>query len=309
MLHLNKLLIGVISAVFVIACCVDAFAVASRKLTDQSHHEDPLMHHLVDSNYFELPGMKFHLPQFDPVVINGITFDFSITNHFVYFWIGIIVLAIILSFYKQKKLVQTSMPGKLVETLILFVRDEIVKPSIPHNYNKYLPFLLMLFSFILIENIIGLVPFTSQATKNISVTASLAVITFFVIQFSSFRKNGFFGYFKRMMPISAKDMNIIAVIFFNMILLPIEFLGQLTRPFALAIRLFANMVAGHAVILSFLLLGWSGQELGWNVFVSIPSLFGSVFIYLLEFLVAFLQAYVFTLLAAMFIGEVLESSH
>lgn len=284
-------------------------AVPYRTPTEPAHEQDPLMHHLSDHGYIEFPGIKIELPRFEPVKVGSFTLDFSLTNHFAFYWLGFIILILVLRRFKKKKLVQTGFMGQMVEAIVLFVRDDIVKPSMPHDYNKFLPFFLTLFFFLLLQDIIGLFPFMSQATKNLSVTSAFAVIVFIVWQIAAVSKHGFIGYMKTFMPIKKGDMAAPAVIGMNIFLFPLEFMQIITKPFALSIRLFANMVAGHAVILTFLLLGWNSVNLSWNIGVIIPGVFGAVFIYVLEILVAFLQAYVFTLLSAMFIGNALEESH
>jgi len=272
--------------------------------------QDPLMEHLVDHNYIDFPGIEIELPVFAPVEIGGMKFDLSPTNRFVYFWIGVAVLLIFLCFYRRDKAVQTSLPGQMIETLVLFVRNEIVKPAIPgEEGDRLVPLMLTFFFFILIENMIGLIPYLTTSTNNLSVTAALAVITFFAWQITALRKQGLIGYLKTMMPLKKGDMPLPAVIGFNLFLFPLEFLQIFSKPFALAIRLFANMVAGHAVILSFILIGWGGPVVGWSLGASIPGVLAAACIYLLEILVAFLQAYVFTLLSAIFIGQSLEHSH
>ncbi len=277
--------------------------------SNKSHHEDTLIHYLTDHNYIELPGLKFKLPEFKPIYFKGIGLNFSITENFVFLWIGIIVLIIILLKFNTKKLVQTSLIGQIIESLVIFIRDDIVRPSLPDGFERYMPFFLTVFMCILMENVLGLIPFMSSSTKNISVTSALAFITFIMMIHAGLKKHGLVGYIKTMLPISGQEMNKAAAVVFNIVLFPIEIIGLCTKPFALSIRLFANMIAGHAVILSLLLIGWGGSELGWNYFTSVPSVLGAVFIYLLECLVVFLQAYVFTLLSAMFIGSALESSH
>ena len=284
-------------------------AVPYRTPTEPAHEQDPLMHHLSDHGYIEFPGIKIELPRFKPVKVGSFTLDFSLTNHFAFYWLGFIILILILRRFKKKKLVQTGFMGQMVEAIVLFVRDDIVKPAMPHDYNKFLPFFLTLFFFLLIQDIIGLFPFMSQATKNLSITSAFAIIVLIVWQIAAVSKHGFFGYMKTFMPIQKGDMPLPAVIGMNIFLFPLELMQIFTKPFALSIRLFANMVAGHAVILTFILLGWNTAEKHWEIVGVIPGLAASVFIYVLEILVAFLQAYVFTLLSAMFIGSALEESH
>jgi F-type H+-transporting ATPase subunit a len=188
--------------------------------------------------------------------------------------------------------------GNLVETLVVYVRDEIVMPTIGKAGLKILPFFLTIFFFILFINILGLVPYSATTTGNISVTASFALITFSMILIQGIKKNGFFGYFKGLIPhgIPTALLPIMVIV---------EFLGLLTKPFALCIRLFANMTAGHVIILSLLGLIFVFK----SVFISPISIAFSLFIYLLEILVALIQAYIFTMLSALFIGMAIHQDH
>ncbi len=294
--------------------CLFIFSTVIFTATEKTHSDnevehDPMMSHLTDHNYIDILGYEIPLPVFHPVDINGNKINLSPTGDFIFFWIGALLIVIALSFYKKDQIVQKRFIGRMIETLILFVRDDIVKPAMPHDYKKFLPFFLTIFSVIFVQDFMGLVPFLTTATKNLSVTAALAFITFGVVQYNGISRFGLFGYLKKFLPLSFKENNFVIALVFNILLFPFEFMGIITKPFALSIRLFANMVAGHAVILTFLLIGWGGKELGWNYYVIAPSIAAAVFIYILECLVAFLQAYVFTLLSAIFIGEALEQSH
>ena len=268
-----------------------------------------IKHHTGDSDTIELPGgIEVHLPHFEPVIVGGVSIDLSPTKHFIFFWISAIVLFILLSFsYKKKEAVQKGFLGNAIEKYVVFVRDDIVKPAIPHDYNKVLPFFLTVFFLIFIINYIGMVPYSATATGNISVTAGLAISTLLVMIVMGIVMNGPVGYVKSFIPLS--NMNIFALIILNTILFPIELIGLVTKPFALAIRLYANMTAGHIIILTFLLMGWGGAELGWSLVASPITLLGAVFIGLLEVLVCFLQAYVFTLLSAIFVGMAMHPEH
>ena len=195
----------------------------------------------------------------------------------------------------------------LIEVVILFIRDEVAIPMIgKHKYHKYLPFLLTLFFFILINNLMGLIPFFpggANVTGNIAVTMTLSLITFFVVNFSSnsnywkhvFNPPGVPWWLKLPIPI----------------LPAIELVGVITKPFVLMVRLFANILAGHIIILSFMglifIFGSISPFLG--MFISPISLFFYVFMSLLELLVAFIQAFVFTILTALYIGMAIEEEH
>jgi F-type H+-transporting ATPase subunit a len=181
---------------------------------------------------------------------------------------------------------------------ILFVRDEIAKNTIGKGYEKFVPYLLTIFFFILFGNFLGLIPWSATFTSNIGVTASLAICSFFMIQIAGIRQNGFFGYFKGLIPTGIPPVLLVLMI-------PVEILGLFTKPFALAIRLFANMIAGHFVILSLIgLIFFMG-----TVLVAPGAILFAIFIYLLEILVALIQAYIFTILTSMFIGMAVHQEH
>jgi F-type H+-transporting ATPase subunit a len=255
-----------------------------------------IMHHVLDARSLDFsPFGMIQLPQFH---LFGM--DLSITKHLVFMWISSIVLIAIfvhISKVYKRSLVPHGVTN-LSEILIIFVRDEIAKPTIGKGYEKFLPYLLTAFFFILTCNFIGLIPYGSTATSNISVTATLAVISFIVIQIGGMMKNGIFGYFKGLVPHGMP-------IWLLPIMIPVELLGLFTKPFALAIRLFANMTAGHIVIMALL-----GLIFILHTYIVIPvSISFALFIYLLEMLVALLQAYIFTMLSSLFIGMAVHQEH
>jgi len=258
---------------------------------------DWIMHHIVDANELELPFLGIlPIPQFP--LIYGI--DFTPTKHIVFMWIAalIIVLIFMIVAKSYKKSLVPSGIANFFELLIIFVRDEIVKPTIGEGYQKFLPYLLSLFFFVLFGNFLGLIPYSATFTSNIGVTSALAIMSFIMIQFGGMRKNGVIGYLKGLVPHGVPGWMLV-------IMIPVELLGLLTKPFALAIRLFANMVAGHTVILALIgLIFFMG-----TIFVAPVSVSFAVFIYLLEILVSLIQAYIFTMLTALFIGMAVHQEH
>jgi len=254
-----------------------------------------IMHHVLDSRTLDLPFIEIQLPQ-----IHLFGMDLSITKHLVFMWVSLITL-ILFFIYISRTYKKTLIPHgvtNLSEILIIFVRDEIAKPTIGKGYEKFLPYLLTAFFFILTCNFIGLIPYGSTATSNISVTATLATISFIVIQVGGMMKNGIFGYFKGLVPHGMP-------IWLLPIMIPVELLGLFTKPFALAIRLFANMTAGHIVIMALL-----GLIFILHTYIVVPvSVSFALFIYLLEILVALLQAYIFTMLSSLFIGMAVHQDH
>lgn len=233
-------------------------------------------------------------------------YDLSLTRNVVQMMIALAILTWLLlsiaSAYKKGQGVVSAPKGKqnLLEVLIIFVRDEISIPNLNSKSNKYLPYLLTTFFFILINNIFGLIPGTANVTGNITFTVVLGVISFIVILASS---NSHFW---------AHIFNPPGVPFgVKLILVPVEFLGIFIKPFALIIRLFANMVAGHIIIICLISLififGQMSGAAGWGT--SPVAVAFTVFIYLIEVLVAFIQAYIFTNLTALFIGSAFEGAH
>ncbi|HNH22420.1 MAG TPA: F0F1 ATP synthase subunit A, partial [Ferruginibacter sp.] len=204
--------------------------------------------------------------------------------------------------YKAGQGVTTAPKGmqSLLEPVITFVRDEVAKPNLSHKADKYLPYLLTVFFFILINNIFGLIPGTANVTGNIAFTVVLGLISFVVILFSS---NGhYWGHIFNPPGVPG---------FVKPILVLVEFLSVFIKPFALIIRLFANMVAGHIIIICLISLififGNIKPAIGYAA--SPVSLVFTIFIYFIEVLVAFLQAFIFTNLTAVFIGQAFEGEH
>lgn len=193
-----------------------------------------------------------------------------------------------------KKSLVPSGAGKFFEPLVLFVRDEIAKPNIGPKYGKYMPYLLTVFFFILFLNIFGLMPFGINVTGNIAITVALALLTFILTQFTA-NKN-YWGHIFWMpgLPWPMK-----------LVMMPIEILGVFIKPFALLIRLFANMSAGHIVVMSLISLIFVFK----NIIAGVAFPFLTFVIYLLEVLVAFLQAYIFTMLSSVYFGMANEEHH
>ena len=277
---------------------LDTLKKAADTLQNSGGKEDTswILHHVLDGNYLDFtPFGKIYLPE---IHLFGI--DLSLTRHVIFMWLAVIIL--ILVFIKVSKSYKKSLVPKgvsnFVEVLIMFVKDEIAKPTIGKGHERFLPYLLTVFFFILTCNFLGLIPFGSTATSNISVTATLAIISFIVIQLGGMMKNGPLGYFKGLIPHGVPAW-LIPIMFI------VEILGLFTKPFALAIRLFANMTAGHIVILALL-----GLIFILKTVVVIPvSVAFALFIYLLEILVSLIQAYIFTMLSSLFIGMAVHQDH
>jgi len=236
--------------------------------------------------------------------LSASTYDLSITKNVAALLFSLILMTwIFLSVAKSYKRRAGEVPKGLqafVEPLIVFVRDDIAKGSIGPGYQKYLPYLLTVFFFILINNLLGLIPILpggANVTGNLAVTGTLAIITFLVTTFSANRH-----YWRHVFAMPGVPIPVL------IILTPIEILGVFLRPFVLMIRLFANITAGHIIALSFfsLIFIFGEMSVGVGLGVSVVSVAFVVFMTMLELLVAFLQAYVFTLLSAIYFGAARE---
>ncbi|WNG32853.1 F0F1 ATP synthase subunit A [Archangium minus] len=285
-----------------------------------------ILHHVADSNEYEIEiplshdHSAIHLPQFGIPIRAGAScaprdtghgmavpglsegcLDLSITKHTVMMWLAAVLLigsVLLFSNRDKTKLVPRGTAANLFEMLVLFVRDELAIKNIGKEEGpRYTPYLLTAFFFILFMNLLGLFPWMATATGNIAVTLALALCTFIITQAAGIRAAGLGGYLAHL------TGGVHPALWFIMI--PVEFLGLFTKPFALTIRLFANMLAGHIVIFFLLglifMLGHPAVAL-----VSVPFAMG---IYLLELFVAFVQAYVFTMLSALFIGMSVAMGH
>lgn len=227
--------------------------------------------------------------------------DFSITRNVFMMWVSVIVLILIFfgaaKSYKKSKDNVPSGIGSFVEPLVVFVRDEIAKPMIgEHKYKRYMPYLLTVFFFIWINNIFGLIPILNGAnlSGNIAFTMVLALFTFIITTFS-----GNSNYWKHIfwMPGVPVPMKIF--------LMPIEIIGIFTKPISLMIRLFANITAGHIIILALMSLIFIFK----SVAVAPVSVAFSLFIGIIEIVVTAIQAYIFTVLSALYFGMATEEAH
>lgn len=273
-----------------------------------AHHEkktvsEAIFGHVSDEHELEFEApfgnenvVRVELPEIHTQVA-GHAVDLSITKHLVWLWISALLLVLMLVIFRPKSITPKGFALAL-EMLVLFVRDEIAKPTIGEpEYKRYTPYLLSCFFLILVANMIGIVPYTASATGNVAVTAGLAITTFLMTQVASIRAAGIGGYLKHL------TGGVHPLLW--PIMIPVEVLGLFTKPFALCMRLFANMVAGHIVI--FYLLGLI--FILKTIYVAPISVALAACIYLLEIFVAFLQAYVFTMLSALFIGMGVAMGH
>ncbi len=249
-----------------------------------------------------LDGKIVELDIHGEIVEAGLPLDFSITkNVFMMMLSVILLLSVFLSLARSYRRTGISEPRGMqgfLEPVIVFIEEDVAIPNIGEDkYHRYMPYLLTVFFFILLNNLMGLIPFFpfgANVTGNIAVTMVLAVITFFITQFSGNR-----GYWQHIFNTPGVP------VWLAPIMIPVEIIGMFTKPFALMIRLFANITAGHIIVLSLISMIFIFKSL----FMSVPSLVMVLFMDCIELLVAFLQAYIFTLLSALFIGLAMPEHH
>ena len=268
-----------------------------------------IAHHLGNSHEF----LGVELPRFAPVHIGGLTIDFSPTKHLVFMLVAatLVALVFVLSARAIARAQAGGRPAKgfagAMEATALYIRQEVILPNVGHHGEGFVPYLLTLFFFILAMNLLGLLPGGATATGNIAVTAALAVMAFIVIEVTGMRALGTKGYLKTIFYLPQGLPGGIGGSVLKVLLLavmtPIELIGKLAKPFALAVRLFANMTSGHVLVLA--LIGLTFIFKSYAVGVAAAGLATGVM--LLELFVAFLQAFVFTLLTSVFIGLMREA--
>ena len=277
--------------------------------------KDFITPHITDAHTLDYPCFhtgfvcEYELPRWDPIHIGSLAIDISPTRHVVMLWIAAIlciVTTLVALRAHNRKTREGKAPsgfGNGLEALVLYLRNEVIIPNVGHHGNGYVPYLLTLFFFILFANLLGLVPYGSTATGNISVTATLAIVTFIVIEVAGIKAQG--KAYINTIVFWPSDMSLGMKLFISPILTPIELIGKFTKPFALAVRLFANMVSGHVVLLALISLIFTFGS--W--FLVPAPIFIALAISLLELFVAFLQAFIFTLLSSVFIGLIREGAH
>lgn len=234
--------------------------------------------------------------------------DISLTKNVVSLFLAVTLMLIVFfsvaKSYKQRAGKAPKGLQSLMEPIILFVRDDVAKGAIGEKkYARFMPYLLTTFFVILFANLLGLIPFFpggANITGNIAVTFALALITFVIVTV-----NGNRHYWRHILAMPGVPAWVL------IILTPVEIMGMFLKPFVLMIRLFANITAGHIIVMSFFSLifvfGATSPVAGYGV--SVVSLLFTIFMFFLELLVAFIQAYVFTFLAALYIGGAVEESH
>lgn len=263
-------------------------------------HEFDILHHIMDAQYIDTPFGQIHLPERGTWMLGPV--DMTPSKHVVFLGLTalIVLLLLVPAAAAARRSGATGAPRRghnAIEALVLYLRDQVVMPNIGHGGERFVPFVVTLFFFILVSNLLGLLPWGATATGNISVTAALALMTFVVVEIAGMRALGAKGYLgtivyiphglpKPLIPLMA------------VIMTPVELLGKLTKPFALAIRLFANMTAGHVLLLAIIGLIF----LFGSYAIAVGPVVMATALFFLEIFVAFLQAYIFALLTSVFIG-------
>ena len=249
-----------------------------------------------------LNGKIIEVDEHGAFVETGLPLDFSITKNVFMMLLSVIILLWVFlglaRYYKKSGINEPKGMAGFIEPVIVFIEEDVAIPNIGEDkYHKYMPYLLTIFFFILINNLMGLIPFFpfgANVTGNIALTMVLAIFTFIITTFSGNR-----AYWQHI-------FNTPGVPFWLApIMIPVEIIGMITKPFALMIRLFANITAGHIIVLSLISMIFIFK----SVFMAVPSLAMVIFMDLIELLVAFLQAYIFTLLSALFIGLAMPEHH
>ena len=247
----------------------------------------------------EKKGLSFqishgHIKELSGTSVIDISITKNVVSMFLAFLLLVIVFSVVANGYRKRGAAAPKGIQNLMESLIDFLIDDVAKPNIGKNYLKYVPFLLSLFFFIFFNNLMGLIPTGANSSGNISFTLALAVMSLIVILLSS--RSYYWQHI-----LSPPGIPFLVKI----ILVPVEILGIFTKPFALMIRLFANITAGHIVILSLVSIIFIFK----NALLGLPIGVFVIALTFLELFVAILQAYIFTLLTALFIGQALEEAH
>jgi F-type H+-transporting ATPase subunit a len=289
-----------------------------------------LIGHVKDAEYFEVPRMLSEaagssvpgklfvpqiresteslvpLPNLGPLSDLLEPLDLHITKFMVLELFGALVLILFfvgLALHVKRRDVNAprGVLWNMLESMLLFIRDDIARPAIGHDGDKFLPFLWTMFFFVLMCNLLGMIPWLGSPTGALATTGALALITFLTVVLAGSKEMGIFGFWKNQVPHMDLPVYMLPLkigIFF------IEVLGLLIKHFVLAIRLLANMMAGHlvlAVIVAFIAAGWN-LPTALSGTVTVASVLGGTALSMLELFVAFLQAYIFTFLSALFIG-------
>jgi F-type H+-transporting ATPase subunit a len=278
----------------------------------EAHHEPNALHHVIDSKdeweLFTTFGPKIHLPPPIKVPIIG---DVYFSKFVILELIAALLICVIyipLAINVKRGGTPQGASANFFEVFLTFIRDQIAKPSIgEHNADRFVPFLWTMFLFVLFNNLLGMVPLAGSPTASIYVTGGLALIVFGYMHGSGIAKMGFFHYVSSLWP--HMDVPFPLGLFIKPLIFVLEWVGVIVRNAVLAVRLFANMFAGHTVLATLLIFIWMARYSGLWPVVTVGSVVGIIALSLLELFVAFLQAYIFTFLTALFLGMALHPEH
>jgi len=270
-----------------------------------------IFEHTADAHALELPFVgHVALPQWAPLHVGRVAIDLSPTRHVV-FLLAAAFLVWLSMWLTGRALARQRLQGSgaprglanMMEAIVLFVRNDVAIANIGHARGaKFAPYILTLFWFILYCNLLGLLPFGATATGNLAVTGALALTALATIEISGMVSLGAKGYLKTIVFVPPGTTGVTAVLL-TLIMIPVELIGKIVKPFALMLRLFANMTAGHFVILSLMGMIFIFGHLSYARWaIAGGSVAFMLFMYALELLVAVLQAYIFALLTSVFIG-------
>jgi len=268
-----------------------------------------VLHHTADAysiDFYPIGKLEWH--KWPDLHIGNFAINLTPTKHVVFMVIAAVLVFLVMKLagmaLARQRAGEKAPRGfaAAMEGLVLFVRDEIAIANIGHDGAKFAPLIMTLFFFILFANLLGLLPWGASPTGNIAVTGALALLVFLTIEIGGFLKLGPKGYMRTIFP-KVPGLGGTGGVVMSVAMAPIEIIGKLVKPFALAVRLFGNMTAGHFVILSLFGIVFLFGNLGvWSYGIAGVTVLLVVGIMLLELFVAFLQAYVFALLSAVFIG-------
>jgi len=271
---------------------------------------DLLMHHTADAYGLDFSPL-FHVEwgKFLPDIhLGGLTLNLTPTKHVVYMAFAALLLFVIMRMagraLERQRAEQSAPkgPANAIEAMVLWARNDIAIANIGENGAKFAPYIVSLFFFILICNLLGLLPWGATPTGNIAVTGGLALLSLLIIEVSGMVALGFKGYMRTIFP-AAPGMSGVGAATISIAMAPIEILGKLVKPFALCVRLFGNMTAGHFVILALFGMIFLFAHIDmWRWAIGVGSALMVLGVMLLEIIVAFVQAYVFALITAVLIG-------
>ncbi|MDH3291648.1 MAG: F0F1 ATP synthase subunit A [Gemmatimonadota bacterium] len=273
-----------------------------------------LMHHTADAYALDFsPFFVWNYGKFIPDIhVLGLTINLTPSKHAIY--MAFAAFLVFLTMWTAGRTLERQRAGEkapkgfanAVESLALWVRNDVAIANIGHHGAQFAPYIMSLFFFLLYCNLLGLLPWGASPTANLAVTGGMAILSLFVIELSGIVKLGWRGYMKTIFP-PAPGMGGAGAAAISVAMAPIEIIGKLVKPFALCVRLFGNMTAGHFAILAlFGLIFLAGNLEVWRWGIGAASALVVFFVMALELIIAFVQAYVFTLITAVLIGVIVH---